>query len=344
MIERQDLEHVISHSGLLWSRIKNKRIFITGGTGFFGKWMLESFAKVNVDLTLKAELHVLSRNPKPFLNEYSHLSKEQGIFYHQGDVQNFTFPEGRFDYIIHAATDADDQLIKERPLSIIETIVNGTRRILEFAKFNRTGRVLNVSSGAIYGKQPAELSHIPENYSGSLDLSHPIAAYTESKRLAELLCSIYYNQYGIETITARCFAFVGPHLPLDLHFAIGNFIQDGLKKRPICLQGNGTALRSYLYAADLAVWLWTILLIGKPGSAYNVGSDKEISILELAEMICEAFGGKMEVIVPKKVIPGADPNRYIPDISLAKKELGLNIWIEIAEAIQRTIDFNRNNY
>ena len=341
MLETQDLEHILSHTRSLWNNLRCKRIFITGGTGFIGKWLLESFAKANVDLDLKSELHVLSRNPKPFQSEYTFLSEKQGIFYYQGDVQNFTFPEGRFDYIIHAATDADDHLIREHPLSTIDTIVNGTRRVLEFAQFSETRRVLYVSSGAVYGKQPADLTHIPENYAGAPDLSHPIVAYAESKRLAELLCSIYHQQHGLETITARCFALLGPYLPLDLHYAVGNFIQDGLKNRSIRLQGDGTALRSYLYAADLAIWLWTMLVLGKPGCAYNVGSDKEISILGLATKICEAFCGDKEVVVSKKAVPGTVPDRYIPDITLAKKDLGLDCRIDIDNAIRRTIDFHR---
>lgn len=342
MLEQQDLEHVLSHTGLLWNRLKRKRIFISGGTGFFGKWMLESFAKANIELGLNAELNVLSRNPKSFLNKYDHLSGAEGINYHQGDVRNFAFPEGEFDYIIHAATDADDQIIRKYPLSIIETIFDGTKRILEFARYSNTRKVAYVSSGAIYGKQPVKLNHVPETYSGAPDLSHPAAAYGEAKRMAELLCSIYQRQYQIETVTARCFAFVGPYLPLDLHYAIGNFIRDGLENRSIQIQGDGTTLRSYLYAADLAVWLWTILLLGKSGTSYNVGSDKEISIFDLAKKVCDEFGNKMDVVVSQNAIPGAVPDRYIPDISLAKRELGLNCRIEIEDAIQRTIHYHRN--
>ncbi len=342
MLEQQDLEHVLSFTSPLWDNLKGKRIFIAGGTGFFGKWLLESFAVANRDFNLQAELHVLSRNPKLFLKKHSAFSQNQNIIFHQGDVRDFVFPAGRFDYIIHAATDADNQFILKQPLSVIDTIVEGTRKILDFAQSCSASKVLYVSSGAVYGKQPPEISHIPERYSGAPDLSSPAATYGEAKRLAELLCAIYNRQLRINVIVARCFAFVGPYLPLDLHFAIGNFIQDGLKNKSIHVKGDGTTLRSYLYAADLAVWLWTILLKGMSGSTYNVGSDQEINIRDLGAKVCKAFDNKIDVVIHKKEVPGNIPDRYVPDIDLAKKELDLKCRIGIEEAIRRTIKFHQN--
>jgi len=335
----QDLDHILEHTKALWEDLREKKVFITGGTGFFGKWLLESFAWANDQLKLDAQMVVLSRDPDYFKTRHPHLAEASGIRFHQGDVRNFEFPQERFDFIIHAATDASAQLNIENPLFMVDTIVDGTRRTLEFARHCGAKRFLMISSGAVYGKQPPDLSHIPEDYSGAPDPIQPASAYGEAKRLVELLCSVYQKEYGIETVIARCFAFVGPYLNLNIHYAIGNFIRDGLAGGPIKVNGDGTPYRSYLYAADLAVWLWTILFRGVPGEAYNVGSEDAISIRDLAHQVAASFPNSPKVVIAKSPVPGRPPERYVPCIDRAKHELGLQCWISIDESINRTIRF-----
>ena len=341
MLLAKDQEHILKHSKGLWEELRGKSVFITGGTGFFGKWLLESFVLANEKFNLNAKVVVLSRNPNAFRRKFPHFNASLSIEYHQGDVRNFGFVRSKFDYIIHAATDADEKLNIENPLLMLDTIIGGTRRTLEFAKHCGAKRFLLISSGAIYGEQPSELSHIPEEYSSSPNLIHPASAYGEAKRHSELLCSIYQKQFGLETIIARPFAFVGPYLNLNIHFAIGNFIRDGLSGNVIHVLGDGTPYRSYLYAADLAIWLWTILVRGKIGRIYNVGSDKEISIANVAKQVGSCFSRQFEVIVHQSPIPETLAKRYVPSIDRAKKELELQCWIDLEEALQRTIEFHR---
>jgi dTDP-glucose 4,6-dehydratase len=177
---------------------------------------------------------------------------------------------------------------------------------------------------------------MPETYLGALDPLDPGSVYAEGKRAAELLCALYAEKCGIECKIARCWAFCGPHLPLDQHFAIGNFIGDVLAGRPIEIKGDGTARRSYLYAADLAVWLWTILFRAPSLLPINVGSAHDVSILDLAQQVAKTLKPRTEIRVLEKAVPGAAPNRYVPSVDRARGLLGLLETVGLEESIRRT--------
>lgn len=337
----QDLDHILKHTKALWEPLRGKKVFVTGGTGFFGKWLLESFIWANDHLKLDAQMLVLSRDPDSFKARYPHLAEALGDRFHQGDVRNFDFPQEQFDFIIHAATDFSAQLNVENPLLVVDTVIEGTRRALEFARHCGAKRFLLISSGAVYGKQPSDLSHVPEDYSGAPDSTRPGSSYGEAKRAAELLCSIYQKHYDLGVTIARCFAFVGPYLNLNIHYAVGNFIRDGLAGGPIYLSGDGTQYRSYLYSADLTIWLWTLLFRGEPGEAYNVGSGVAVSIRDLAYQVSAAFSHSPKVVVMRSPLAGMPPERYVPSIKKAKEGLGLDSWIKLDEALHRTIKWNQ---
>ncbi len=258
-----------------------------------------------------------------------------------GDIRTFEFPTGEFSHVLHAATQASASLNASAPLEMFDVCYSGTRQALEFARHCGAKRFLLTSSGAIYGPQPPNLPHISEEFEGSPDLSSPASAYGKGKRAAEWLCSVYGLDFGFETTIARAFAFVGPGLPLDQHFAIGNFLRDGLNGGPIQIAGDGTPFRSYLHAADLMIWLWTILLRGKPGRVYNVGSDEAVSIEETARAVANAFEPILEVEIAQKPLPGALPARYVPAIERARRELGLEVRISLGESIKRTLNWLR---
>lgn len=336
-----DLDHVLAHTTGLWEELRGKRIFITGGTGFFGCWLLESFAWAHDKLDLNASALVLTRNAESFRKKAPHLASHPAIQFHPGDVRSFEFPAGRFSHVVHAATEASAQLNAEDPLAMFDTIVDGTRRTLEFARRSGAKKFLLTSSGAVYGRQPPDLTHIPEDYGGGPDPTGPQWAYGEGKRAAEMLCSLYARQHGLEPKIARCFAFVGPYLPLDAHFAIGNFIRDGLKGGPIQVNGDGTPFRSYLYAADLAIWLWTILLRGQSCRPYNVGSEEALTISQLADTVAKAFKPARTVVIHKKAAPGVAAQCYVPSTKRAQEELNLQARIKLKEAIEITCSWHR---
>jgi nucleoside-diphosphate-sugar epimerase len=341
-IDLEDLDHILEHTSQLWEEVKGRNIFITGGTGFFGMWLLESFIWANEYLNLGAKAVVLSRSPDIFAAKAPHLANHPSIYLLQGDVRTFVFPAGEFPLVINAATEASVKLNQENPLLMFETIVEGTRRTLEFACTHGTRKFLLTSSGAVYGKQPADMTHIPEDYFGAPDPMDPAASYGEGKRAAEVLGVLYAKRFGLEAKIARCFAFVGPYLPVDAHYAIGNFIRDACRGGPVCVNGDGTPYRSYLYAADLAIWLWTILLKGQSCRPYNVGSDKSINIADLAGLVCKISTPGVEMKIAQPVEPTAPPQRYVPSIGRAQNELGLNSWISLEDSIKKTMRWSKS--
>jgi len=332
----EDLEQVLAETRDLWEELRGQRIFITGGTGFFGTWLLESFAWANARLDLHASAVVLTRNPDGFRRKAPHLAFNPAIQFHVGDVRSFEFPLGTFSHVIHAAAEASARMKEEEPLTICDNLVLGTRRTLEFARTCGARKFLLTSSGAVYGKQPADLLQVPEEYLGGLDSASPDSALGEGKRVAELLAVAYAKQFGLGVKMARCFAFVGPYLPLDAHFAVGNFIRDGLHGGPIRVTGDGTPYRSYLYSADLTSWLWTILFRGAVSRPYNVGSSDALTIADLAHVVATIFTPTVSVTIAKPPSPQTAAERYVPSVARARSELGLQQHISLSEAIRRT--------
>ena len=337
----EDLAHVLEHTRDLWSEARGKSFFITGGTGFFGMWLLESFAHINDELALGMHATILTRDPAAFQRKVPHLATRSDLEFIQGDIRSFPFPESQFDYIIHAATEASAKLNEEAPHEILDAIVAGTRRLLDFAAQCGVKKLLLTSSGAVYGKQPSEITHISEDYLGAPDPLLPGSAYGEGKRLAEHMCSVHARQHGYEAKIARGFTFVGPHLPLDAHFAIGNFIRDAVRGMPIQINSDGTPMRSYLYASDLAVWLWTILFKAQHARAYNVGSNEDKNLAELAKLIQSNLSG--QVLFKKLTNPSNTISRYVPAIERARIDLGLRINVSLSDAINRTATWNSSH-
>lgn len=279
---------------------------------------------------------ILSRDPLRFAAEVPHLASRPEFSLLTGDTTNFDFPDGRFDYVVHLATASAAEVGAGGTASIQRTL-GGTERVLRFAADSRAKRLLFASSGAVYGRQPENLRHIPENYASAPDATDPSSGYGEMKRLSELMCA---SADGIECVIARGFSFVGPYLPLTDKFAVGSFIRDALAGGPIRINGDGTPLRSYLYAADLAIWLLTLLVRGRASTPYNVGSDHAVTLGDLAATILHGSGnpGPIEIGLPQM---NRGATRYVPSIERARSELGLTPRISLDSALERTIEWAR---
>jgi nucleoside-diphosphate-sugar epimerase len=324
-----------------WERLRGKRVFITGGTGFIGCWLLEAFLWASNTFHLGASVVVLTRDPEGFSRRVPHLASERSVELLQGDARTFAFPSGSFSHVIHAGGPGRESLACETPLETFSAIVDGSRRVLDFALRCHAESVLFVSSGAVYGRNVQQAEHLSENHFGALDPSDPLSAYAEGKRAAEFLCAAYRHDYALDVKIARCFTFAGRYLNPAAGFAITDFVLDALRGGPVVVRGDGTALRSYLHGADLAAWLWTILLRGLPGRTYNVGSEQSISIGELAHAIAGMCEPQPDVRVCTAATPGLRAECYVPSTKRAQEELGLRQTVRLADALRDTLGWLR---
>ncbi len=344
-LSRRDLAEVVEHAKEAFGSLHDARIFVTGGTGFFGHWLLETLLHANETMGLRLEATVLTRNADTFRSKSPHLANSRCISLLEGDIRSFQFPDKAHTHILHAATDSSTSRTEAPAYELAESIIDGTRHVLQFALHTGARRLLYTSSGAVYGRSTT-LLHTPETFHGASDPLLLQSSYDEGKRMAEHLCVAYAHDKPLAPVVARCFAFVGPHLPLDQHFAIGNFIKAAIHKQPIKINGDGSPRRSWLYMSDLAAWLWTMLVFGEKNRAYNVGSDQGYTIREAASITASTLrpdaSGSSGLPIQIAGIPNAQAplNSYVPSIDRAHEELGLEVTVSLQEALLRTAEWH----
>lgn len=333
-----DLENICSRVDL--SLLRGEKILLTGGTGFIGRWILESLIYSNTFLENSIEIDVLSRYPEKFLIQFPKYKNFDNLEFIQGDVSKEITSHKQYKYIIHAAANSDSRLTSRAAMEAIQSIATGTKNILDFSVTNKTKKILFISSGAVYGLNTQE--NIDEAYPGS-PIINSINAYGESKRFAELLCNVYSELYSIDIVIARCFAFVGPGLPLNSNFAVGNFIQNTLEGKKIRVKGDGKSIRSYMYPSDLVVWLLKSFLGAHGCETYNVGSEEAVSIEELAKTVGNIGKNNSGYIIEGQSIAGILPDRYVPSNSKIRQRYSLEINFSLIESIEKTIEYFRKN-
>ncbi len=322
-----------------WSELDGESFFITGGTGFFGAALLYSLLEAKLRFHLNINVSVLTRNVCSFKLRHPVLAESSFITFLEGDVTNFNFPDQKFTKIFHLATTSASETFKgEDQLSKYKTLVDGTERVLQFAVKCNADKILFTSSGVVYGVLPTGMQTVKEVYSGAPDTCSTSSALAQGKRSAEFLISFYAEKYGFDYVIARCFSFIGPNLPLDLHYAVGNFMNDALYGDCIEIKGDGKPVRSYLDVNDLTVWLLRLMSTKCNHSIYNVGSDQSVSIFNLADEIRNLISPDKEIKVrgdDAHVVGNFSRNFYVPNIDRVKNELGVDVWIGLSQAIER---------
>lgn len=331
-----ELDAILDRSREDLGALAGARLLITGGTGFVGTWLLQTLLHADQRLNLGLRPVVLTRQPRRFADHQPRLAGWTEIL--EGDVTAMPDP-GLVDAAIHAATPASADLNDREPDLMRAIIVDGARSVVDAVTPSGTVPLLFTSSGAVYGPEPPNLEAIPETFDPGDGAIDPRSAYAAGKREAERILAAASAVGGPSLRLARLFAFVGPGLPLDAHFAVGNFIGDALAGRPITISGDGLAVRSYMYAADMVTALLATLVRGEPGRPYNIGSPQPVTIAELATRVRDCIAPGLEISVagkPLAQLPTGAGQRYVPDCTRLREELGISITVDLDEAIRRT--------
>lgn len=314
----------------MFSRLKDKTILISGGTGFFGKVLTDFFLNLNTQKNLNIRLILTARNP----------NNNNRVKFVASDIREPLNINENIDFIIHTATPVANDT--SSPDDLLDVIINGTQNILKLAVEKNVSKIVNISSGAVYGEQPEHMERISEEYLDNVAVFNRSHIYGSGKRIAEILVESFCQKNKLNYITLRGFAFSGRHLPLDAQFAVGNFVRDAKKDGIIRIKGDGSAARSYLDSSDMAEWILAALLSDETDKAYNLGSEHEVTILQLAEIMAGLIPGT-KVEVENKLSANIKTNRYIPDVGKIMNDLGVTQKVSLKHSIEKMIKFESEN-
>lgn len=338
MVPEADLDELVERAGPVFSELAGRHVLITGVSGFFGKWLLAGLLHASRELDLDLHVTGVARTASGLLTSYPWLAANRSLTLVDADVTTWLGPAEPIHDVLHLATPASAALNRDHPKEMLHIITTGMSNMLERSSAQGAQRFLFASSGAVYGKVPPGSASVSESYVGAPDPLDVTTSYHQGKRLAEHLGALHTRDGALEFKIARCFAFAGPHLPLAAHFAFGNFLRDVVERGHVHVSGDGTAVRSYLYIADLVIWLLTILVRGESGRPYNVGSEQGVTIRQLAARVAAHAG--CEYSVARE--PGSDPpDVYVPNTARARADLGLREWTDLDASISRTLAFIR---
>ncbi len=300
--------------------------------------MLESIRHARARTGADVRVVVTARDPVRLTQRLPWIDTAAWIEIVQGDVRTFELPKavqgGDIDFAIHAANTASPAEMADDPWSVAKMVVDGSRRVRAIAASAGVKRMLQLSSGSVSGAHFTPAEPISEDDSGVPQGDRPAENLARAKREAEQALLAASSAGEPAVIFARGFALCGPWLPLGSAFAFGNFLGEAMRGDTIRVSGDGRPVRSYLYSGDMVVWLWTMLLKGVAGRAYNVGSERAVTIGELAHRMAALVGGTVEIA--GTAAPGAPAHWHVPDTARARTELGLEETILLNDSIVRT--------
>jgi nucleoside-diphosphate-sugar epimerase len=322
------------------SKLRLQHLAVTGGTGFLGTWIAEMVAALNDEHHLGITLDLYARNVNDWTQKKTHLSNRSDIRLKSQDVRSpFEFVRNT-NYVVHGAGLPNNRVHSSDPLRVHQTTIMGLNNALDAStKLDNLSRFLNVSSCLVSGT-PNRPGALTETDYFPIPCGQPHTVYVDAKRAAESLAAIYRSQFRMPITTIRPFTFAGPYQELDRPWALNNFLRDVLTNGDIRIHGDGSARRSYLYGSDAAWWTLATLVNGVDGGTYNVGSPTAVTHLELVNIIGEYASPKPRVIL-NTVLSKVRQDDLYPDITHTQKSLGVTQTCSLAQAVDKTLRWNR---
>lgn len=303
------------------------KVLITGGAGFLGSHLCDRFLAEGFEVIVMDNL--ITGN----IRNIAHLFGTEGFTFVKHDVSNYTFVEGRLDYILHFASPASPIDYLKLPIQTLKVGALGTHKILGLAK-EKKARVLIASTSEVYGDPLIHPQQ--EDYWGNVNPIGYRGVYDEAKRFMEAMTMAYHRAHGLETRILRIFNTYGPRMRLDDGRALPAFMGQALRGEDITVFGDGSQTRSFGYVDDLIEGVYR-LLMSDYAEPVNIGNPDEVSILDFAQEIIELTGSKSKIVF--QPLPQDDPKVRKPDITRAREILGWSPQVPRREGLKRTLDY-----
>ena len=337
----EDIKNIAEELKEFYNEIEGKTILIAGGKGFLGTYFTNVLSEINEVLSKPIKIIVLD---SLITAKDKENSNDSNVDFLEQDISKKIEIKDNVDYIIHAASIASPPTYRKFPIKTVDVNYQGTRNLLEIAKNKKIKSMLLLSSSEIYGDP--DIFPTPESYVGKVSCIGPRACYDESKRLAETISILYYQQYNIPIKIARPFNIYGPYLNLNDGRIIPDFMNNAINKSEIIIHSDGSPTRSFCYASDAISAFFKLLFSKHDGIICNVGNDEEVSVKKVASMIQNIIEGPISI----KMIKSEDPNytkdnpqRRCPDLSLIKKSINYEPKIKLEEGLKRIYMWYRKN-
>lgn len=340
-IVSEDLEWIINDIKEFSKILENKQVLVVGGKGFLGTYFVKVLQTINTILEEPCEIIVLDNL---ITAKHKENFQDSNITFIEQDISQQFDISYDINFIIHSASIASPIVYRKYPLKTIDVNYQGTRNLLDFARQKKIDGMLLLSSSEIYGDPT--IIPTPESYWGNVSCTGPRACYDESKRLAETIAILYFQQFGVPVKIVRPFNVYGPYLNLDDGRIIPDFLKNSIQNSEIIIHSDGTPTRSFCYITDAMRAFFRVLFLGPNGSIFNVGNDEEISVRGLAEAIKAIINKPIDI----KIQPSTDPNytvdnpqRRCPDLNNIKEKVGFSPQISLQTGIRRIYNWYKGN-
>ncbi len=303
------------------------RVLVSGGAGFVPSHVVDAL------LTRGCEVVAIDNFVTGAKDNVAHLTAEPRFTLVEADLaEGLPDLPGRFDAILHMASPASPTDFEKLPLEILKVNSVGTMALLDRALAD-AARFLMASTSEAYGDPLVHPQ--PETYWGNVNPNGIRSVYDESKRFSEAATMAYHRFHGLDTAIVRIFNTYGPRMRPDDGRAIPTFISQALHGQPITVHGTGAQTRSICYVDDLVRGI-LLLLDSTETGPINCGTEHEVSMRELAELIVRLTGSSSTVTFVTRTAD--DPEMRRPDLALARTRLGYEPTVGPEEGLRRTIE------